>query len=297
MSSEYLKKVAIDLAALRAQCDELETKIISLPSPEGFEELQNEWVSLSKRTDAKAKQFWTLKERLPATVGNVDIGLSKEELEKLLKEQDLKITAIFGAFDADKKLMQTLELEEEAKKQENRSREEERTRRDQEKIREEARRREEEARTRADEMRRSEEEARRKGEEAKTRADEMRRRAEEMTRREEETRRREEEARRKEKEEESVRIAKEEEERSKIEEERKRIEEELRRRQADKQRMDEEARRRDALVAQRIDRSLRTSQRPKHLVARHDLADLTGASPALERVRRLARAGAAHEIR
>jgi len=51
----------------------------------------------------------------------------------------------------------------------------------------------------------------------------------------------------------------------------------------------------DALVAQRIDRSLRTSQRPKHLVARHDLADLTGASPALERVRRLARAGAAHD--
>jgi propionate catabolism operon transcriptional regulator len=51
----------------------------------------------------------------------------------------------------------------------------------------------------------------------------------------------------------------------------------------------------DALVAQRIDRSLRTSQRPKHLVARHDLADLTGSSPALERVRRLARAGAAHD--
>nr|WP_255371255.1 propionate catabolism operon regulatory protein PrpR [Cupriavidus sp. YR651] len=51
----------------------------------------------------------------------------------------------------------------------------------------------------------------------------------------------------------------------------------------------------DALVAQRIDRSLRTSQRPKHLVARHGLADLTGASPALERVRRLARAGAAHD--
>ncbi|WP_454736071.1 propionate catabolism operon regulatory protein PrpR [Cupriavidus necator] len=51
----------------------------------------------------------------------------------------------------------------------------------------------------------------------------------------------------------------------------------------------------DALVAQRIDRSLRTSQRPKHLVARHTLADLTGASPALKRVRRLARAGAAHD--
>jgi propionate catabolism operon transcriptional regulator len=51
----------------------------------------------------------------------------------------------------------------------------------------------------------------------------------------------------------------------------------------------------DALVAQRIDRSLRTSQRPKHLVARHRLDDLTGASPALDRVRRLARAGAAHD--
>jgi propionate catabolism operon transcriptional regulator len=51
----------------------------------------------------------------------------------------------------------------------------------------------------------------------------------------------------------------------------------------------------DALVAQRIDRSLRTSQRPKHLVARHRLDDLIGASAALERVRRLARAGAAHD--
>jgi transcriptional regulator, propionate catabolism operon regulatory protein len=51
----------------------------------------------------------------------------------------------------------------------------------------------------------------------------------------------------------------------------------------------------DALVAQRIDRSLRTSQRPKHLVARHQLDDLIGASAALERVRRLARAGAAHD--
>jgi propionate catabolism operon transcriptional regulator len=51
----------------------------------------------------------------------------------------------------------------------------------------------------------------------------------------------------------------------------------------------------DALVAQRIDRSLRTSQRPKHLVARHQLDDLTGGSPALARVRRLARAGAAHD--
>ncbi|HEX3380515.1 MAG TPA: sigma 54-interacting transcriptional regulator, partial [Paraburkholderia sp.] len=51
----------------------------------------------------------------------------------------------------------------------------------------------------------------------------------------------------------------------------------------------------DALVAQRIDRSLRTSQRPRHLVARHRLDDLTGDSVALERVRRLARAGAAHD--
>ncbi|SDR31725.1 transcriptional regulator, propionate catabolism operon regulatory protein [Paraburkholderia fungorum] len=51
----------------------------------------------------------------------------------------------------------------------------------------------------------------------------------------------------------------------------------------------------DALVAQRIDRTLRTSQRPKHLVARHRLDDLIGASAALERVRRLARAGAAHD--
>ncbi|WP_144109239.1 propionate catabolism operon regulatory protein PrpR [Paraburkholderia sp. BCC1886] len=51
----------------------------------------------------------------------------------------------------------------------------------------------------------------------------------------------------------------------------------------------------DALVAQRIDRSLRTSQRPKQLVARHQLDDLIGASAALERVRRLARAGAAHD--
>jgi propionate catabolism operon transcriptional regulator len=51
----------------------------------------------------------------------------------------------------------------------------------------------------------------------------------------------------------------------------------------------------DALVAQRIDRSLRTSQRPKQLVARHRLDDLIGASAALQRVRRLARAGAAHD--
>ena len=52
----------------------------------------------------------------------------------------------------------------------------------------------------------------------------------------------------------------------------------------------------DALVAQRIDRSLRTSQRPRHLVARHRLDDLIGESAALERVRRLARAGAAHDV-
>jgi propionate catabolism operon transcriptional regulator len=51
----------------------------------------------------------------------------------------------------------------------------------------------------------------------------------------------------------------------------------------------------DALVAQRIERSLRTSQRPKHLVARHQLDDLIGDSPALARVRRLAHAGAAHD--
>ncbi|WP_144141855.1 propionate catabolism operon regulatory protein PrpR [Paraburkholderia sp. BCC1884] len=51
----------------------------------------------------------------------------------------------------------------------------------------------------------------------------------------------------------------------------------------------------DALVAQRIDRSLRTSQRPRHLVARHQLDDLVGGSAPLERVRRLARAGAAHD--
>ncbi|MFT4067107.1 propionate catabolism operon regulatory protein PrpR [Paraburkholderia sp.] len=51
----------------------------------------------------------------------------------------------------------------------------------------------------------------------------------------------------------------------------------------------------DALVAQRIDHSLRTSQRPRHLVARHRLDDLIGESAALARVRRLARAGAAHD--
>jgi propionate catabolism operon transcriptional regulator len=51
----------------------------------------------------------------------------------------------------------------------------------------------------------------------------------------------------------------------------------------------------DAQVAQRIDRSLRTSQRPKYLTARHRLSDLVGSSPALEKVRRLALTGAAHE--
>ncbi|WP_458763819.1 propionate catabolism operon regulatory protein PrpR [Cupriavidus basilensis] len=51
----------------------------------------------------------------------------------------------------------------------------------------------------------------------------------------------------------------------------------------------------DAQAAQRIDRSLRTTQRPTQLVARHSLDDLTGSSAALDRVRRLARAGAAHD--
>jgi transcriptional regulator, propionate catabolism operon regulatory protein len=51
----------------------------------------------------------------------------------------------------------------------------------------------------------------------------------------------------------------------------------------------------DALVAQRIDRSLRTSQRPTYLVARHRLGDLIGSSPAMQKVRRLALTGAAHE--
>lgn len=51
----------------------------------------------------------------------------------------------------------------------------------------------------------------------------------------------------------------------------------------------------DAVVAQRIDRSLRTSQRPRYLTARHRLSDLVGSSPALEKVRRLAQTGAAHE--
>lgn len=51
----------------------------------------------------------------------------------------------------------------------------------------------------------------------------------------------------------------------------------------------------DAQMAQRIDRSLRTTQRPKHLVAKHELAELVGDSPQIEKVRRLARAGAAHD--
>ncbi|VVD80410.1 propionate catabolism operon regulatory protein PrpR [Pandoraea anhela] len=51
----------------------------------------------------------------------------------------------------------------------------------------------------------------------------------------------------------------------------------------------------DAQMAQRIDRSLRTTQRPKHLVAKHELTDLVGDSPQIEKVRRLARAGASHD--
>ncbi|AKM32762.1 propionate catabolism operon regulatory protein PrpR [Pandoraea faecigallinarum] len=51
----------------------------------------------------------------------------------------------------------------------------------------------------------------------------------------------------------------------------------------------------DAQMAQRIDRSLRTTQRPKHLVARHELSELVGDSPQIEKVRRLARAGAPHD--
>ena len=51
----------------------------------------------------------------------------------------------------------------------------------------------------------------------------------------------------------------------------------------------------DALVAQRIDRSLRTTQRPRHLVARYELGDLVGESPAMARVRRLAAMSAAHD--
>nr|WP_237171349.1 propionate catabolism operon regulatory protein PrpR [Pandoraea pulmonicola] len=51
----------------------------------------------------------------------------------------------------------------------------------------------------------------------------------------------------------------------------------------------------DAQMAQRIDRSLRTTQRPRHLVARHELDEFEGASPQIERVKRLARAGASHD--
>ncbi|RAR56668.1 propionate catabolism operon transcriptional regulator [Paraburkholderia unamae] len=51
----------------------------------------------------------------------------------------------------------------------------------------------------------------------------------------------------------------------------------------------------DALVAQRIDRSLRTTQRPRHLVARYELDDLVGAAPAMARLRRLAAMSAAHD--
>ncbi|WP_353191618.1 propionate catabolism operon regulatory protein PrpR [Pandoraea pnomenusa] len=51
----------------------------------------------------------------------------------------------------------------------------------------------------------------------------------------------------------------------------------------------------DAQMAQRIDRSLRTTQRPRHLVAKHELAELVGESPSIQKVRRLARAGASHD--
>ncbi|QHE90418.1 propionate catabolism operon regulatory protein PrpR [Pandoraea fibrosis] len=51
----------------------------------------------------------------------------------------------------------------------------------------------------------------------------------------------------------------------------------------------------DAQMAQRIDRSLRTTQRPRHLVAKHELAELVGDSPQIEKVRRLARTGASHD--
>lgn len=51
----------------------------------------------------------------------------------------------------------------------------------------------------------------------------------------------------------------------------------------------------DALMAQRIDRSLRTTQRPRHLVAKHELDDLVGESSSIAKVRRLARAGASHD--
>ncbi|WP_087722024.1 propionate catabolism operon regulatory protein PrpR [Pandoraea sp. PE-S2T-3] len=51
----------------------------------------------------------------------------------------------------------------------------------------------------------------------------------------------------------------------------------------------------DAQMAQRIDRSLRTTQRPRHLVAKHELDELVGDSPLIAKVRRLARAGAAHD--
>ncbi|AJP59272.1 propionate catabolism operon regulatory protein PrpR [Pandoraea vervacti] len=51
----------------------------------------------------------------------------------------------------------------------------------------------------------------------------------------------------------------------------------------------------DAQMAQRIDRSLRTTQRPKHLVAKHELAELVGDSPQIGKVRRLAGTGALHD--
>ena len=51
----------------------------------------------------------------------------------------------------------------------------------------------------------------------------------------------------------------------------------------------------DPLVAQQIERTLRTAQRPRHLIARHRLRDLVGACAALEQVRRLAASAARHE--
>ncbi|TCK36849.1 propionate catabolism operon transcriptional regulator [Paraburkholderia sp. BL8N3] len=52
----------------------------------------------------------------------------------------------------------------------------------------------------------------------------------------------------------------------------------------------------DVLVAQRIEQSLRTRHRPRQLVARHRLRDVIGSSAAIERVRSLARRGAAHDV-
>ncbi|WP_297834149.1 sigma 54-interacting transcriptional regulator, partial [Pseudomonas sp.] len=51
----------------------------------------------------------------------------------------------------------------------------------------------------------------------------------------------------------------------------------------------------DALVAQRIDRTLRTTQRPKHLLAQHQLGDLIGSSPEMQKTRRQAMTSASHD--